>query len=91
MEQSSDPVHRLNKALGDIFPSRYDGSAHYTRQVIQPIEFAMLNNLNSLESKIVKYAIRNKEDKDIDKAIDCLNKLREWRNHEKARQYNPIP
>ena len=90
MEQTNS-VHRLKQCLAEIFPSRMNGSAHYTSQVIQPIEFAMLNDLNALEAKVVKYAIRNKEDKDIDKAIDCLHKLREWRNYEKTRQYNPIP
>lgn len=79
-------LYRLNEVLSEIFPSRNDGPAHYTNQVIQPIEFAMLNNLNPLEAKAVKYSVRNKELKDIDKAIDILTKLKEWKIYEQQRQ-----
>ena len=63
------------------FPSRNDGPVHYRQHPIQVIEFAMINDLNPLEAKVVKYALRRKEDRDIDKAMDCLTKLREFRDN----------
>lgn len=61
------------------------GGQHY-KQGIQPFEYAMANNLNSLEFSVVKY-LRKKGDKakrleDLKKAKDCLEKLIWWEEHD---------
>lgn len=61
------------------------GGRHY-KKGIQPFEYAMANNLNSLEFSVVKY-LRKKGDKakrleDLNKAKDCLEKLIWWEEHD---------
>lgn len=61
------------------------GGQHY-KKGIQPFEYAMANNLNSLEFSVVKY-LRKKGDKadrikDLKKAKDCLEKLIWWEEHD---------
>jgi hypothetical protein len=61
------------------------GGQHY-KKGIQPFEYAMANNLNSLEFSVVKY-LRKKGDKakrieDLKKAMDCLEKLIWWEEHD---------
>ena len=61
------------------------GGQHY-KKGIQPFEYAMVNNLNSLEFSVVKY-LRKKGDKadrikDLNKAKDCLEKLIWWEEHD---------
>lgn len=61
------------------------GGKHY-KKGIQPFEYAMANNLNSLEFSVVKY-LRKKGDKakrleDLNKAKDCLEKLIWWEEHD---------
>lgn len=53
------------------------GGGHYKDMAIQPIEFAMANNLNMCQANAVKYIVRNKGDKekrveDLRKAIHCI-------------------
>lgn len=61
------------------------GGQHY-KKGIQPFEYAMANNLNSLEFSVLKY-LRKKGDKakrldDLKKAKDCLEKLIWWEEHD---------
>lgn len=59
------------------------GGKHYKEQAIQTMHFSMANNLNALEHSIVKYVLRKKHDDidiDLDKAIQCIEMLRQWRN-----------
>lgn len=61
------------------------GGQHY-KKGIQPFEYAMANNLNSLEFSVVKY-LRKKGDKakrleDLNKAKDCLEKLIWWEEND---------
>lgn len=61
------------------------GGQHY-KKGIQPFEYAMANNLNSLEFSVVKY-LRKKGDKakrleDLKKAKDCLEKLIWWEEND---------
>ena len=61
------------------------GGQHY-KKGIQPFEYAMANNLSSLEFSVVKY-LRKKGDKakrieDLKKAMDCLEKLIWWEEHD---------
>lgn len=53
------------------------GGGHYKDMKIQPIEFAMANNLNMCQANAVKYITRTKGDKarlieDRRKAIHCI-------------------
>ena len=61
------------------------GGQHY-KKGIQPFEYAMANNLSSLEFSVVKY-LRKKGNKakrleDLNKAKDCLEKLIWWEEHD---------
>lgn len=53
------------------------GGTHYKGFKIQPIEFAMVNNLDACQAKVLKYVCRKKGDKakrmeDLDKAIHVI-------------------
>lgn len=53
------------------------GGNHYKGFVIQPIEFAMANNLDACQTNVIKYTVRNKgglqaQLEDCDKAIHYL-------------------
>ena len=37
------------------------GGSHYTQYKIQPIEYAMANNLNACQANVVKYVTRYKD------------------------------
>lgn len=37
------------------------GGKHYKKYAIQPVEFCQKNNLNAIESSIVKYAVRHRD------------------------------
>ena len=63
-----------NKELMDeVFPQYTQvGENHYTKFRIQPYEFMRLNNLNTFQSNVIKYAIRYLKkggEQDIDKII----------------------
>ena len=51
--------------------SRQVGGAHYKGFAIQPVEFALVNNLNTAQANIIKYILRDKNSRvdDIGKAI----------------------
>jgi len=56
------------------------GGSHYKDAVIQPYEFCQKNNLNYLESNVIKYTFRHKFKngaEDIKKAIHTLQVLLE--------------
>lgn len=56
------------------------GGNHYKHFAIQPAEYCQRNNLNSLESTVIKYVSRHRFKngvEDIDKAIHCLELLKE--------------
>jgi len=57
------------------------GGNHYTKLKIQPLEYAMENNLNPCQAKIVKYITRYKDKggvEDLKKAAHVLAWLIEW-------------
>lgn len=67
------------------------GGGSYYRVELQPFEFALLNELSMVEGDAIKYIVRaRKKDgaQDITKAIDCLEKIAEWRS-EYAQLSNP--
>jgi len=54
---------------------------HYKDMPIQPGYFCQINKLPMMESLCVKYISRHREKngvEDIDKAIHCLQLLKEW-------------
>ena len=56
------------------------GGGHYKDLTIQPIEYCQKNELNALESFVVKYVTRHRNKngvEDINKAIHCLELLKE--------------
>ena len=56
------------------------GGSHYTECGIQPAEYAMANSFNYWQCLALRYMTRYKSKngkQDLDKAIDCLLKLRE--------------
>jgi len=62
------------------------GGGHYKDMPIQPIEYCQLNKLNALETFVVKYVSRHKNKngvEDINKAIHCLELLKEFEYGEK--------
>jgi hypothetical protein len=63
-----------NKELMEsVFPQHTQvGGNHYTKFHIQPYEFMRLNNLNTFQSNVIKYAMRYLKkggEQDIDKII----------------------
>ena len=62
------------------------GGTHYDMP-IQPTTYCELNKLSHLESYVVKYISRYKhkgEELDLDKAIDCIKKLKRLHYGQKA-------
>lgn len=60
--------------------NRQKGGNHYKKLIIQPIEYCQKNELNSLESFVIKYVTRHRDKngkEDIEKAIHCLELLLE--------------
>ena len=78
-------------SINDATPAEWDaasrkaldrqvGGSHYKDFVIQPIEFAMANDLNYCEANIVKYACRHHMKggvEDVDKIIHYAELLKE--------------
>lgn len=53
------------------------GGSHYSGMAIQPMEFAMKNQLDYATSNVIKYVVRKKGDQDkraedLRKAIHCI-------------------
>lgn len=56
------------------------GGDHYKKLKIQPIEYAHANSMGFIEASVLKYITRHKFKggvADIDKAIHCLQMLKE--------------
>lgn len=57
------------------------GGAHYRCLKIQPMEYSMLNDLDACQHTIIKYVTRFREKGgvvDLDKAIHCIEMLKEF-------------
>ena len=56
------------------------GGNHYTDMAIQPLTFAMANNLDACQTKIVKYTCRKKGNRleDLEKARHVLDWYIDW-------------
>jgi|VirMetMinimDraft_7_1064189.scaffolds.fasta_scaffold01928_2 hypothetical protein len=77
--------HRATQSASEPLNEQVAGS-WYKSLKIQPIEYCMANKLNACQVKVIKYTTRcllkNKDKKgrkqDIDKAIHCLEMLKEF-------------
>jgi len=77
--------HRATQTNNSAFSDQVSGN-HYKTLKIQPLEYCMANKLNACQVKVIKYTTRcllkNKDKKgrkqDIDKAIHCLEMLKEF-------------
>ena len=60
------------------------GGGHYCGMRIGVAEFAMLNKLSYLQGNVVKYTVRDKDNKiqDYQKAVHCLQMLIELEERE---------
>lgn len=79
---SIDPYDRKYKAPEFDAPAteKQVGGSHYTRFAIQPVDFIHRNNLGFLVGAVIKYVCRypfKNGKQDLDKAIHCLELLRE--------------
>ena len=56
------------------------GGDHYLKMKIQPLEFAMANELDACQTKIIKYICRDKSSKleDLEKARHVLDYYIDW-------------
>lgn len=69
------------------------GGNHYKELPIPPYEYCQQNKLNCLESNVVKYVTRHKQKgglDDLDKAIHCINLIKEWEYLETG-EVTPVP
>lgn len=63
---------------GKISYGEQVGGDHYSKLPIQPLEYAIANNLGIMEHAVVKYTTRHKDKggkQDLEKAIDYLHKM----------------
>jgi len=59
------------------------GGDHYKKLKIQPMQYALANNLNYAQANAIKYITRYKDKngiEDLKKAIHCLELLMEYEN-----------
>lgn len=58
---------------------------HYKSMAIQPMEYSMLNNLDACQHTAIKYITRFRAKnglEDLDKAIHCIEMLKEFYKNE---------
>jgi hypothetical protein len=68
---ASDYVEEMTEKVDDALDVQV-GGMHYKQYQIQPVEFCQKNNLNAIESSIVKYAVRHRDKggkEDVEKII----------------------
>lgn len=68
------------------------GGDHYKKLKIQPMEYSMANKLDACQHTAVKYITRFREKggiADLDKAIHCVEMLKEFYRQETTDGANP--
>ena len=71
-------MQEQNPTIKKALATQIDGD-HYKQMEIQPIEFAMANELDMCQALIIKYIVRHESkggEADLDKAIHCIELLR---------------
>jgi hypothetical protein len=61
------------------------GGNHYKKLAIDPIEYGVRNKLGFLEVSIIKYVTRFRDKggiQDLDKAIHCIERLKQYYSEE---------
>jgi hypothetical protein len=81
--ETGDSSYVTGSVDGDkhIASSHQVGGDHYRKMTIQPARFVHVNKIGFLEGLAIKYICRHESkdgEIDIDKAIHCLNLLKEW-------------
>lgn len=71
---------RIEPTIGDFSAtSQQIGGDHYSKLKIQPMTYAMENNLNALQFSVLKYITRYQDKgtpiKDLQKARHCIDML----------------
>lgn len=64
-----------------------EGGAHYKSLAIQPMQYSMANDLNSLQHTVIKYVTRYKDKNelvDLKKARHSIDMLIEWEEQKMA-------
>lgn len=72
---------------------RQVGGGHYKDMAIEPVEYCEKNRLTSLESAVVKYVSRHKSKngiEDINKAIHCLEMIKQYHYKDQVDDHNSI-
>ena len=71
--------------IDEIRKKRDIKGEHYLKYKIDPLDFAMENNLNACQTKVVKYVTRYKDKgggADLDKAINILERLKKYEGYD---------
>lgn len=69
------------------------GGSHYKSLKIQPMEYSMANRLDACQHTAIKYITRFREKgglADLDKAIHCIEMLKEFYQREQNDGANPV-
>lgn len=88
MDDKTDPfiIYEGKIPITDSALSRQHGGDHYKKYKIQPVEYAMANNLNYCQANAIKYTTRYKDKggiEDLRKAIHNLEILIELESNGK--------
>ena len=70
---------------------KQEGGNHYKSMAIQPMEFSMLNGLDACQHTAIKYIARFRHKnglEDLDKAIHCIEMLKEFYAAEEQKDPN---
>lgn len=81
LDRNGDVMDKNESITKSAFDKQHAGS-HYKGMKIQPMEFALANNLNYGQANAIKYICRYEHkngEEDLDKAIHCLELLREYK------------
>ena len=55
--------------------SKQEGGSHYKGYTIQPIEYAMANNLNYCQANVVKYTTRYRDKNGLEDLLKAIHNL----------------
>ena len=69
--------HRASQTSDSPITDQVGGN-WYKKLKIQPLEYCMNNNLNACQTKVIKNKDKKTKKQDIDKAIHCLNMLKDF-------------
>lgn len=72
--------------MSEALKKQVDGS-HYKGLAIQPMEYSMLNGLDACQHTAIKYITRFRDKgglQDLDKALHCIEMLKEFYKAELA-------